>query len=150
MNNQPNNFNPEEYMNNLEMERTQLQQKNLELSGALTSSNFQEHEEQNLIYKQLETDKILERCEHFLKGDQIKFNKRGAYFAEPTKNVLAIVKKDIRTKIVYYIQEVKEAKKGSEVLKEVLVKIKNKDKHETTVLEEDSRIILNKLKNIKL
>ena len=102
-------FNPEEHMTNLEMENQQLRQKQLELGGALTSQGFSPEEEQNLIQYQLETDKILERIEHFLKGDQIKFNEQGSYFDTPTKNVLAKVRKDKRTGVTYYIQELKES-----------------------------------------
>jgi hypothetical protein len=144
------NFDPNEYLSNLEYENKQLQQKQLELSGALTSQGFTPEEEQNLIHFQLETDKILERCEHFLKGDQVKFDERGQYFAEPTKNILAKVKYDPVTKITYYIQEVKESLKGSEILRNILVKIKNKDGTEINVMEQDSKLIMRKLEKIKL
>ena len=140
-------INPEE----VNFENQLLRNKQAELAGALTSSGFQDSaDEQNVIHYKLETDKILERVEHFLKGDQVKFNEDGAYFAEPTKNVLTIVKQDPKTKIKYYIQEVKPAKKGTEILKEILVKIENKNKDYVDVLEVDSKRILDKLINVKL
>ena len=143
-------YNAEQDVSNLEMQNQDLRQKNLDMAGAMTAQSFSPEDDQNLIQYQLETDKILERIEHFLRGDTIKFNDQGSYFAEPTKNVLANVKKDRKTKMKYYIQEVKESGKGSEVLEKVLVKIINKDKQEIDVLERDSDLILNKLKNIKL
>lgn len=143
-------FDPGQYMSNLEMENQQLKQKQMELAGALTSQGFTPEEEQNLIQFQLETDKILERLEHFLKGDMVKFNENGSFFSTPTKNVLAQVKKDLKTGIKYYIQEIKESGKGSEVLKNVLVKIVNKDGNEINVMERDSKLILSKLKSIRL
>lgn len=143
-------FNPEEYMSNLEMENQQIRNKNLELAGAMTAQGFNPEEEQNLIHYQLETDKILERIEHFLRGDTIKFNEQGSYFDSPTKNVLAKVRKDPRTKITYYIQEIKESKKGSEMIHNVLVKIVNKNKDEIDVMERDSKLILSKIRKLKL
>ena len=144
-------YNPIENMSNVEMENQQLRQKNLELAGAMTAQGFTPEEEQNLIQYQLETDKILERIEHFLRGDTIKFSEDGgSYFDTPTKNVLANVKIDKKTKIIYYIQEIKESGKGSEVKKNVLVKILNKNKEEVNVMERDSKLILSKLKNLRL
>jgi len=74
----------------LDFQNKNLNQKNLELSGALSGSNFNDADEQNLIHYQLETDKILERMEHFLKGDQVKFGEQGMYYTNPTKKVLAL------------------------------------------------------------
>lgn len=144
------NFNPQEYMTNLEMENEQLKQDNLKVTGAMTAQGFLPEEDQNLIQYQLETDKILERIEHFLRGDTIKFSSNGTYFDSPTKNVLARVRKDARTKIVYYIQEVKDSMSSSEVKKNVLVKIINKNGEEVNVMEHDSKLIMGKLKNVKL
>ncbi len=143
-------YDPSQDVSNLEMENQQLRQKNLDLSGAMTSQSFAPEEEQNLIQYQLETDKILERIEHFLRGDTIKFNDKGSYFSDPTKNVLANIKKDLISKIKYYIQEVKESGKGSEVIEKVLVKIENKNGDEISVMEQDSELILGKLKDVKL
>ncbi len=140
-------FDPEQ----IGFENQVLKNRNTELSGALANAGFQDSsDEQNVIHYKLETDKILERLEHFLKGDHVKFNDQGAYFDEPTKNVLAIIKQDPKTKIKYYIQEIKEAKKGTETAKEVLVKIENKNKEYVDVLEVDSKKIMDKLNNLKL
>jgi hypothetical protein len=143
-------FDPQEYMSNLEMENEQLKQKNLEVTGAMTSQGFLPEEEQNLIQYQLETDKILERVEHFLRGDTIKFSDNGSYFDSPTKNVLAKVRKDVKTGIIYYIQDMKDSMDNSEIKRNVLVKIINKDGEEVNVMEHDSSLILSKLKNVKL
>ena len=138
--------NPEE----IDFQNKELRNQNLQMAGAMASSGFMDQDEQNLIQYQLETDKILERIEHFLKGDQIKFNENGAYYTEPTKNILAVKKTDKKTGITYYIQEIKQAKKGTEVLNEVIVKIEGKDGEEIDVLEEDSKTILDKIKKLKL
>ena len=143
-------YDPSVDMNNLAVENEQMRQKNLELAGALTSQGFTPEEEQNLIQYQLDTDKILERMEHFLKGDAVKFDEKGSYFAEPTRNVLANVKKDLKSGITYYIQEIKESKKGSEIKRRVLVKIVNKDGTEINVMERDSELILDKLKKLRI
>lgn len=60
-----------------------LQNKNLELSKALISNNFFNEEEQNLIHYQLETDKILDRIENFLRGNQIKTDGKNSWYEEP-------------------------------------------------------------------
>lgn len=143
-------FNPQAHMTNLETENEQLRQKNLEMGGAMTAQGFLPEEDQNLIQYQLETDKILERIEHFLRGDTIKFGDSGTYFDSPTKNVLARIKKDPKSKITYYIQEVKDSMSSSEVKKNVLVKIINKSGEEVNVVERDSKLILGKLKKVKL
>lgn len=144
------NFNPEEYMSNLEMENEQLKQDNLKSAGAMVAQGFSPEEDQNLIQYQLETDKILERIEHFLRGDTIKFSEEGTYFDTPTKNVLARVRKDRRTGITYYIQEIKKSMSSSEEKKNVLVKIINKNGEEVNVMETDSKLILGKLREVKL
>lgn len=143
-------FNPEDYMSNLETENEQLKQKNLEMGGAMTAQGFLPEEEQNLIQYQLETDKILERIEHFLKGDTIRFTDNGTHFDYPTKNVLARIKKDAKTGITYYIQELKYSMSSSETKANVLVKIVNKDGEDINVMERDSDLILNKIKKIKM
>ena len=128
----------------------QLKSRNTELAGALGNVSFNEQEEQNLIHYQLETDKILERIEHFLKGDQIKFGEKGAHYIEPIKKVLTSVKKDNKTNIKYYVQEFKELKKGSEVLQEVVVRISNKEGEEIDVQDEDSKKMLSRMKGLDL
>ena len=143
-------FNPEAHMSNLEVENENLRQDNLKMSGAMTASGFLPEEEQNLIQYQLETDKILERIEHFLRGDTIKFSDSGTHFEAPTKNVLAKIKKDHTTGITYYIQERKDSMSSSEVKRNVLVKIENKNHTEINVMERDSKLIMSKLKNIEL
>ncbi len=143
-------FNPEEYMANMETEKEQLRQDNLKMSGAMTAQGFSPEEDENLIRYQLETDKMLERIEHFLRGDTIKFGNNGTYFDSPTKNVLAKVRKDPLTKIVYYIQERKDSMSSSEVKTNVLVKIVNKSGEDVNVMERDSKLIIGKLKNVKL
>lgn len=137
-------------MSSLETENEQLRQKNLEIAGAMTSQGFSPEEDQNLIQYQLETDKILERIEHFLRGDTIKFSNDGTHFDSPTKNVLARIKKDPKSEITYYIQELKHSMSSSEVKTNVLVKIINKNGDYINVMERDSDLILSKIKKIKL
>jgi len=147
------NFDPMDHISDLETQNEQLKQDNLRMSGAMTAQGFLPEEEQNLIQYQLETDKILERIKHFLRGDVVRFDDNGSYFDSPTKNVLAQIKFDKKTGITYYIQEIKKNPDTSEVKKHILVKIVNKDGMEINVLERDSEIILSKItddKNVKL
>ncbi len=147
MDNNVEGIDPNDY---IDYEKEELKRKNMQLSSALTSSNFSQEEEQNLIQYRLETDKILERIEHFLKGDEIKIGEGGAYFTAPTKKVIAMLKEDPKSKIKYYIQELKESKKGTELMREVLVKIQNKEGDEIDVSEADSFLIMKKISQFKL
>jgi len=117
--------------------------------NSLSAQSFNEQDENNMIYYQLETDKILERIKHFIQGDQIKFSEEGSFFAPPTKKILVNIHEDPKTKMRYYIQEIKESKKGTEFLKEVLIKIKNSDGEDIIVNYEDNILIMNKFKKIK-
>lgn len=147
-----NNFNHNEAISDLSLENQSLKNQNLEMGRSLTAAGFQDQDEQNLIHYQLETDKILERIEHFLKGDQIKFDKNGSYYSEPTKNVLALVQKDKTTGITYYIQERKDIDPGRnpEEPTKILVKIVNKENEEIDIQKMDSAQILSKLNHVKL
>ena len=133
--------------NDIISQNQMLTNRNNELAGALSHGSFNEQDEQNLIQYQLETDKILERIEHFLKGDQVKFNENGAYYAPPTKEVLTIEKYDEKNGTSYFIQEFKEKDKGTELIKNVLVKIINSDGEEIDILNSDSKLILERIKN---
>jgi hypothetical protein len=145
-------YDPELMAEQINFENKDLKNKNLELSAALTSGGLSDSSD-NIIHERLETDKILERIEHFLKGDQIKIDERGTYYVEPTKNVLTRVKVDLKNKLTYYIQELKEAKKGTEIIKEVVVRVEsnlNEEPQGIDILEIDSWKILDKLKDTKL
>ena len=134
----------------IEMQNRQLQNKNLELSTALTSGGMNDLSEQNLIHEQLDTDKILERIEHFIKGDQIKIGDEGAYYVSPMKKVLTKKKYDPKSKLTYFIHESQQSKKGTEIIEEVVVRIENKDSEVVDISEQDSPRILTKIKNLKL
>ena len=137
-------------MNDMFNQNQDLKNKNAELSNNIANQIFNQEDEQNLIRYQLETDKILERIEHFLKGDQVKFGESGAYYDSPTKEVLVTAKQDTKNKFTYFIQELKELKKGTEKIKEVLVKVSNKENETIDIKEIDSKKILEKIKDIKL
>lgn len=143
-------FNPEQYMSNLEVDNEQLRQDNLKMSGGMISQGFAPEEDQNLILHQLETDKILERIEHFLRGDTIRFTEDGSYFDSPTKSVLVKVRMDRKSKVTYYIQEREVNIDSSEIKRNILVKIINKKGEEVNVMERDSTLILSKLKKVRL
>ena len=135
---------PSSIIEQMGMDNQMLQQRNMDMANALSSQAFNDQEEQNLIHFQLETDKILERIEHFLKGDQIKFDKeKGQYFSSPTKNVLCTIKKDPKTNFLYYFSEIKE--KGDEKPKEIIVRIVNPKGEEVNIGVAESKIIASKL-----
>ena len=64
-------------------ENKALRNKNLDLTSSMVGSNFNSAEEPTLIHYQLETEKILERIEHFLRGDKIKVRDGDVYYETP-------------------------------------------------------------------
>ena len=67
-----------------DLEKKDLKNINLDLQNKLVGSSFGNTEdEQTLIHYQLETEKILERIEHFLRGDQIKVVDGNTFYESP-------------------------------------------------------------------
>ncbi len=157
--NEDENLEQDSAVNDILLQNQELKNRNAQLGqAALINQGANSQDEQNLIHYQLETDKILERIEHFLKGDQVKFNEEGAYYDSPTKSILASVKQDSKSNVKYFVQELKEQKRGSETVQEVVVKIAHpiKDEdgetfyQEVDIMEFDSKTILGKMKQLKL
>ena len=74
------------YLNALEQQNAELKNKNIELAGAVSGSSFNSNQDGNLIQYQLGSDDILDKIEHFLKGDIIKVDKEGNVFYEAQSN----------------------------------------------------------------
>ena len=75
----------ETVLEDIDSQNKELKNKNFELQSALVGSSFGgTAEEQTLIHYQLETEKILERIEHFLRGDQIKVMKGNVFYEKAT------------------------------------------------------------------
>lgn len=79
------------YLDALEEETKKLRNKNTELMGAVSNSSFNQQKDGNLIQFQLEADDILEKIEHFLKGDKIKENDGEIYYEEQKNKDLIIL-----------------------------------------------------------
>ncbi len=73
------------YLEALEKQNKDLLNKNTELSGVISTSSFNNQRDGNLVQFQLESEDILEKIEHFLKGDKIK-EADGEIFYETQKN----------------------------------------------------------------
>lgn len=71
---------PYETIEQLSTQNQEIQRNNSDMAQSLASSNFSDQAEETLIHYQLETDKILERIEHFLKGDRVSFDNNGNVF----------------------------------------------------------------------
>ncbi len=85
----------ESVLNEHNLEKQGLKNKIMEQQQAMIGSNFSDAEEPTLIHYQLETEKILGRIEHFLKGDQVSINENGdVVYIVPKKNVICKVVKD--------------------------------------------------------
>lgn len=76
----------------MEQHQRQLMDKNSELSAAISMSNFGNAKEGNVIQYQLESDDILDKIEHFFRGDIIKTNEDGdTYYAPQTNSDLQLL-----------------------------------------------------------
>ncbi len=82
----PGEENNADYLDALEKQNAELKNKNIELAGAVSNSSFPGHQDSNLIQYQLGSDDILEKIEHFLKGDIIKVDADGNVFYETQSN----------------------------------------------------------------
>lgn len=80
-----------------DQENKKLQAKNSELTTAIAGSSFGGgQEDETLIHYQLETEKILGRIEHFLRGDVVKIDPEGnVKYETPKKTIMCkIIKKE--------------------------------------------------------
>ena len=67
-------------------ENKYLSDQNHSLSTAMATQAFMDQNEDNLIFYQLETDRMIEKIEHFLRGDEISFDDKGNSFYVPPKD----------------------------------------------------------------
>ena len=83
----------EQYINALELQNKELLNKNLGLNTAAVNSNFfNQGQDRNLIIWQIDTEDILDKVEHFLKGDVIKTDSEGnvQYQAQKNKTMVTL------------------------------------------------------------
>ena len=81
----------EEAMREIQTEEIQNPQQRPDSRSFAQHSAFAPQSQDNLIKWQLELDNILERCEHILRGDKLKFNSGNLIWTEnpnPEQNVL--------------------------------------------------------------
>lgn len=67
----------EEYLSSLETSLAEQREKNVQLSTALSSTNYQGGEDKNPIEYQLDPQDFLSKIEHFLRGDFLKADEDG-------------------------------------------------------------------------
>ena len=79
-----------DFIDQLSEEIKELRGKNMELSTGISSSAYQ-GQENNLIQYQLDTGDMLEKIEHFLKGDTLQIDAKGnEFYATPTDENLIL------------------------------------------------------------
>ena len=66
-----------QYFEGLAQETEDLKAKNTQLQTALAGSQFQSQEDKNLIEFQLDTNEMISKIEHFLKGDYVETDDEG-------------------------------------------------------------------------
>ena len=74
-----------DYLNELEQQNKKLKSKNTEYQSNISNTSFNNSDDGNVVQWQLETDDILDKIEHFLKGDIVKTDKDGNVFYEKQK-----------------------------------------------------------------
>lgn len=79
-----------DFIDQLSEEVKELREKNLTLSTGISSSAYH-GQENNLIQYQLDTGDMLEKIEHFLKGDTLVTDKKGnEFYSTPTDEKLIL------------------------------------------------------------
>lgn len=94
-----------------EQENSYLRSRNLGLNEAV-ESNFLPKNDANVIEFKLSAEELLERIEHYLRGDVLK-QKRSesesgeieSYYAVPTKKITVNLFEDKKTKIIYVVDK---------------------------------------------
>ena len=81
-------------IDNLKLEQEQIKNQNLQMSNALASSSFQGSDQGNLVEYQLETAELLNKLEHFLRGEYIKTDEVGNEFWAKQKDEKLILLND--------------------------------------------------------
>ncbi len=82
----------ENVIDQLQEELKNQESKNNDLNSVISQSNFNNSTDENLIFFQLRSDDILEKIEHFFKGDIIKEDADGSvYYAKQTNEDLIIL-----------------------------------------------------------
>lgn len=88
------------YIENLENQVKEGNNKVGQLQEGLQSSMFQQNQDSNLITWQLELDNILERIEHLLRGDEIGEDDDGNVVYKAASNTELIVMNDYGIKLI--------------------------------------------------
>ncbi len=70
----------EDFLKGLQEEADDLRQKNAQLNTALSSSAYHGQEDPNLIQYQIDTGEMLEKIEHFLRGEYLSIDNDGNEF----------------------------------------------------------------------
>jgi hypothetical protein len=83
-----------DYLTALTSENKDQQNKIQELNSIVSQSSFANDKDKNLIQFQLETEDILDKIEHFLRGEIIKTDDEGNIFYEKQKNEDLVILND--------------------------------------------------------
>ena len=101
----------EKKMSDFEQENSYLKNRNLGLSEAV-ESNFLPKIDSNIIEFKLSSEELLERIEHYLRGDVLKQKKSEdengeieSYYAIPSKKITVKLFQEKSSKIVYVVDE---------------------------------------------
>lgn len=76
------------YITRLETQLAQQEQQNVQQSKGISGAMFDDERTENLIRWQLDIKEELERIEHLLKGDVLRYDKKGNEYWDKDKNPL--------------------------------------------------------------
>lgn len=138
-----------------DVENSYLKNQNLGLRDSV-ESNFLPKQDTNVIEFKLSSEELLERIEHYLRGDILKsrINEHGeaeTYYAVPTKKITATLFQNKKTKAIYVIDEHPQENDNKEELDknwEILSLIEGKGEEAQELIIEDNykKILLEELK----
>ena len=127
-----------------DQENNYLKTRALGMETALESS-FQPKNDSNVIEFKLSAEELLERIEHYLRGDVLKSrtlpdNEVETFYAVPTKKITVTLFEDLKTKIVYVVDQHPSENPEEDTLKnwEVLSLIQGDDEKSEEITIEDN------------
>ena len=132
----------EKELSNKDQENSYLRNRSLSMQDAV-ESNFMPKADTNVIEFKLSSEELLERIEHYLRGDVLKSrygesNEIETFYSFPTKKITVSLFENIKSKIIYVVKEhTQEKNEGSEDW-EVLTIIQGEGEESEEIVVEDN------------
>ncbi len=132
----------EKELSNKDQENSYYKNRALSMQDAV-ESNFMPKADTNVIEFKLSPEELLERIEHYLRGDILKSrygenNEIETFYSFPTKKITVSLFENIKSKIIYVVNEHTQEKNEESEDWEVLTMIQGEGKESEEIVVEDN------------